>query len=675
MMQTLRRVDASLGSIFEDGAKIMFSIFLAAALLACIRYERVAVRHPYSLDYGEAPLVDQAMRLAAGQNIYRTDLSTPPYTISNYPPVYVSLVAVGVRLFGPAGAFIFGRTISVLSAWAAAIFLMLIVYSQTRDHIAALGGGLIFLAFPFVVAWSPLLRIDMLALALSLGGMCLLAVASAEGKRLTPWRLVGVALLLTAAIYTRQSYGLAAPLASFVWLLARDWRQALRLALLVGGLGLTLFLILNTLTRGGFFFNIVTANVNEFKMEQLEYYATRLREIVPILLCVGGASFFLIPRWNPLWTLSAPYLVGAALSAATIGKIGSNVNYLLELSAALSLAAGAALAWSRAHLSWHTLRAAVLILLALGVGNLLHAMFQDYIWDLLDRRAARTELFRLESLVQKTEGAILADEYMGMLTLQGRPLHLQPFEVTQLARAGKWDQTPLLESIKNREFAVILLFDRPWVQERWTPEMLDAITEAYILADSLAENLVYKPYVRVVTKTNVEICPGTSWRLPTDGSLGVQWKDHIVDFFGQGKEGSIPVYAVADGFLTRETDWVDAVAILHEDPLRPGSRVWSVYAGMAAANGKDSFIVEDFPAGSRGFPVKSGQLLGYQGSWSGTPLWPTWVHTFFAVTKATQSEIFPKNITLPNILDPVPYLGLSLEAGNENPQPLKCKGP
>jgi hypothetical protein len=667
MMQKLRRLDASLGLILEDGAKIMFFIFSAVALLVYLRYQLLAIPHPYSLDYGEAPLVDQAMRLANGQNIYRADVSSPPYTISNYPPVYVSLVAIGVKLFGPVEAFSFGRTLSALSSWAAVLFLMLIVYSQTRDRIAALSAGAIFLAFPYVVVWSPLLRIDMLALGLSLAGLCLLLRAP-----VTPRRLVGVALLLTAAIYTRQSYGLAAPLAAFVWLMTRDWRQGLRLALLVGGIGLILFLLFNILTRGGFFFNIVTANVNEFKMEQLEYHWEQLRKAALLLLCVGGASLFLIPRWNPLWALTTPYLVGAALSAATIGKIGSNVNYLLELCAALSLAAGAVLAWSRADLSWHGLRAAVLILLALGVVNLAHATLQDYIWDLRERRAARPGLYELETLVAKTEGLILADEYMGMLTLHGRPLYIQPFEVTQLAKAGKWDQTPLLESIKRREFAVIIVLDRAWSKERWTPEMLDAITGSYLLVDRKADNLVYKPYERTITKS-VEACPGAPWGLPSDGSLGIQSLDSEIDFFGQGKEGSIPVYAVADGSLTRLRDWVDIVAVLHEDPLRAGRKVWAIYGGMAAANGKDSLIVEDFPAGSRNIPVKSGQLLGYQGSWSGTPLWPTWVHTFFAVTNATQNDTFPKTIVMANILDPAPYLGLLVKSGNENPQPLKCK--
>ena len=671
-MQTLRRYDALLGVILEDGARILFFIFSAAALLVCIKYQLSAISHPYSLDYGEAPLVDQAMRLASGQNIYRADLSKPPYTISNYPPVYVSVVAVGVKLFGPAGAFTFGRMVSAFSAWAAGILLMLIVYSQTRDRIAAFSAGVMLLAFPFVVYWSPLLRIDMLALALSLGGLALLTGATAEGKPITLRQLVAVALFLTAAIFTRQSYGLAAPFAAFVWLMARDWRKGLMLALLVGGMGAILFLLLNTLTGGGFFFNIVTANVNEFKMDILRYNAEQVLKAALIPLCLAAFSFILIPRWNPLWTLAAPYLIGATISAATIGKIGSNVNYLLELCAALSLASAAVLAWSRAHLSFHTLRAAVLILFALGLGNLIHTMFQDYLWDLHDRRAARTELFQLKSLVAQTEGAILADEYMGMLTLHGRPLFIQPFEVTQLARAGKWDQTALLESIRNREFALIILLDREWSRERWTPEMLEAITQSYILVDNVAENLVYTPYERTVS-ASVEACPGGPWRLPSDGSLGVQWVDSAIEFFGQGKEGSVPVYAVADGSLTRLSDWVDAVAILHEDPLRPGSKVWAVYAGMAAADGTQSLIAPDFPAGSTSIPVKSGQLLGYQGSWSGTPLWPTWVHTFFATEKASQGKIFPQKFVPTNILDPAPYLGLNIDRGNKNPQPLKCE--
>ena len=671
MMQLVRRGDASFGLILDDGAKIMFFMFSAVALLICLSYQFLAVPHPYSLDYGEAPLVDHAMHLASGENIYRTDLSRPPYTISNYPPLYIALLAIGVKLFGAAGSFYFGRIISVLCTWAAGIFLVLIVYGSTRDRVAALSAGLVFLAFPFVVFWSPLLRVDMLALALSLGGLCLLIWRPVSTRG-----LIGVALLLVAAIYTRQSYGLAAPSAAFVWLLVRDWRQALKFALLVGGIGAVLFLILNAVTQGGFFFNIVTANVNEFKMDLLKYNWDQLRKAALIPLYIAGLSFILIPRWNPLWALAAPYLFGATLSAVTIGKIGSNVNYLLELCAAVGLAAGTVVAWSRAHLPFYSLRAVLLVLLALGVGRMLRTTLQDFTGDLRERRAATNELSQLEAFVAETPGPILADEYMGMLTLQGRPLVIQPFEVTQLALAGKWDQNLLLNQIKEKEFASIILFDRPWLNERWTPEMLAAINKSYRLSDIVADNKIYTATQRKVT-TDIIACSTAVWRLPSDGTVGVQWRQGGLDFLGKGNKGKLPVYAVADGSLTRRDDWVDAVAILHTDPIHPTEEVWSYYSDMRAENGTDSFVLKDFPLGISGVPVKAGQLLGYQGTWSGKPFWPTWVHVKFVIWKASNGDVIPKEFALRDMLDPVPYLNLDIDpqTKNTNIQSLKCRQP
>ena len=76
---------------------------------------------------------------------------------------------------------------------------------------------------------------------------------------------IAAAILLTASIFTKQSFALAAPLAAFVWLLYdRPRRKAFELAAWVGGLSLGLFLLFTLLTGGGFFTNIVTANVNPF---------------------------------------------------------------------------------------------------------------------------------------------------------------------------------------------------------------------------------------------------------------------------------------------------------------------------------------------------------------------------------------------------------------------------
>jgi len=456
------------------------------------------------------------------------------------------------------------------------------------------------------------------------------------------------------------------------------------------------------LTRGGFFHNIVTANVNEFDIERVQRHWRDLWGVASILLIIGGASLFLAPRRVKIWSLLIPYLIGACLSAVTIGKIGSNANYLLELSAALTLAAGALLAWCRER-PW--LRALMLILLMLQAGQLMKATLNGPVEGMKWRVQPGKELDDLEWIVQTADDPVLADEFMGMLTLQNRPLYIQPFEVTQLANAGLWDQTDLLAGIRDQEFSLILIhhfMGHPVYKERWTPEMMAAITENYAATDSLAQTVIFRPRDAENEPAGLEGCPGAPWRLPTRGDMGVWWLTCQFGIMGEGYENTVPVYAVADGLLLRRSDWDGAVAIQHDDPLRPGEKVWSFYGDMAAGEDGESFVVADFPPGSEGVPVEAGQLLGYQGAWGGVPGRPMWTHLHFAVVSVLEDGSFPSKIVglatedefssdnVPLIpeeetpsrdaeiefaLDPSPYLGTirSQVMGVPTWLPLRCQ--
>jgi len=460
----------------------------ARAVLMFVQHDWIAVRFPYPLDYGEGPLLDQTVRLGHFENIYRVDLTVPPYTVANYPPLFLLAQVPWLWAFGP--AFWYGRAISTLSILAAALFIGLTLHALTRDWLAAAMGGLTLLAFPYILHWSAFNRVDSLALGLSCAG--LLVIARWPDRR---GGLVGSALLLTAAIYTRQSMGLAAPLAAFVWLLrTQPPRRAFAFAALVGGASLLLLLALNALTRGGFFFNIVTANVNPFEWDEV---TRRKDEIVEhmLYLLIGSGLFLAGAVWARLvsWWLIAPYLAGAAAAALTIGKAGSNVNYLLELMAAFSLVAGALIAWTA---KWRWLRALVLLLLAAQLATLTAWSREEYYPRVLGKVAQKTGLARLAQLVQAADGPVLADEYMGLVPLAGRRLYFQPFEYKQLAEAGLWDDNRLAQAIDRQEFPLLLLYEPPdWdsFDSRWSGPLRRAINRRYTRGEVWAYTVVYRP--------------------------------------------------------------------------------------------------------------------------------------------------------------------------------------
>lgn len=479
-------------------ADIVLLVLLAYALFQFFAFGYQVISYPYQVDYGEGPLLSQVGRLAQIENIYTSDLSHAPYTITNYPPVYMLLQIPFNGLFGP--AFWYGRLISLVGMLAAALFLGLVLYNLTQDPLAALSGGLLLLAIPYARAWAPLFRIDSLALGLSWAALYLLVRGKGERRN-----LLWVAILLTAAIYTRQSYGLAAPLAAFAWLLSRQPRQrALTLAAYVGGLGLGLFILLNILTGGGFYFNIVTANINKFQLPTLLNYLRRLLADLPVLLTLGAV--FLLAGWSRMrgWRLAAPYLLGAAVSALTIGKIGSNVNYLLELSAALCLAAGLVFAWLRqkggtadskaSKTSWQLAAAGLAAILAVQVfwaaNN--QSGYEQY---LRQKTSLHTQNEVLLGLIEQSTGPVLTGEHIGLLALTGRPIYYQPFEMKQLSDSGVWDQSPFLAELESGKYSLILMY-RPVGnnvhERRWTPEMLALIATHYRYVNNFDQTVVYE---------------------------------------------------------------------------------------------------------------------------------------------------------------------------------------
>lgn len=471
------------------GAALLVLLFtLGQALRLFAEHVPLALDMPYTLNYGEGPLLDQAVRLARGENIYRASLAMPPYTITNYPPLYVLAQVPFVQYFG--AAFWYGRLISIISAIAAALFLGLTVHTVTRSKLAGLAAGLTLPTIPYIFFWSSLVRIDCLALALSMAGLWII----------TRWYrsnfgLLAAVLLLTAAVYTRQTYLLAAPLGAFVYVWAQRERfRALLFAVTFGSVVLGIFAVLLVATRGGIFTHVITANVNDLNPDLITHYVNEL--VANFLIFLGAGALYLVVGLfigRPGYWMILPYTLGALVTAFTISKVGSDVNYLFELSAAFCFVAGGVIAFTRRVFP---LQAAALVALALAVSMATSVSVTQYQPELKQRAAQRPELDRLVEVIRATDAPILADEQMGLLVLQDKPILFQPFEMSQLALAGLWNEQPFLDALQRGDYPVVLLyqpFRNPELRfERWTPEMLRILNNSFRPDFQSAETTVYR---------------------------------------------------------------------------------------------------------------------------------------------------------------------------------------
>jgi peptidoglycan LD-endopeptidase LytH len=181
-------------------------------------------------------------------------------------------------------------------------------------------------------------------------------------------------------------------------------------------------------------------------------------------------------------------------------------------------------------------------------------------------------------------------------------------------------------------------------------------------------------------RTELVGCNQAPFLFPTRGYIGYLWdvsfrplhRHQGVDVFAGTDPGVTPVYAVADGYLTRQDDWKSSLIIrIPSDPLHPGRQIWVYYTHMANPGGTTT-ILSTFPPGTKEVVVRAGTLLGYQGNYSGDPDNPVGVHLHISIVKDDGTGHYRNELRINNTYDPSPYFGLELNANHFPSLPIHC---
>jgi hypothetical protein len=543
-------------------AAVFHALWLAALVLAfaapawaMLREARVFWQHARAciaylgqMDYGESPLLAQAVQWLHGQQIYHDD-SAPPFTVGNYTPVFTWVTAAVVALWtGVAmGA---GRAVSAAASVGTAVAIaactweaaglpllwprrgaapagVLRVPALPRLLVAAFAGGL-YLSARYVWTWGVYGRVDSLALFFSMWGVWwVLHFALRPG----PARLWVAALLFTCAVYTRQDVVEGAA-ASLLGLALHDWRRALRLLGWLMGFGLLAAAALMAISHGQFFVHVFLYNENRFFWATVRWawlgWLQGNGGAVLLRLALAGAAVWLLTGGQAIPGL----LLGlTVLTSLTVGKIGSSINYFLPLIAACcwcvgllglraaglcaagwppvkwvglavpalfaAWATGATPAWAR---PWAEAVPAYGHLLARAESRsqtLAHTLTTRG-WGWTPTAQPGPEWRALIRRVAETPGPVVSED-MSFVVLAGKPLAFQPFELTQAAADGHWNADLFVSRLRQGYYPLVLLpvnvFDRRAGLDlsRWSRAMYDAVREAYVPAGRLAGQWLYVP--------------------------------------------------------------------------------------------------------------------------------------------------------------------------------------
>ncbi|MFN0072448.1 MAG: hypothetical protein ACKVVP_13270 [Chloroflexota bacterium] len=466
------------------------------AMLALIQLSRaiVAIMSPIEAMYGEAIIHDQAARLLRGEPLYQP-LTSPPYAVAAYTPVYYYLAAALQAVWG--AGFGPGRMASFLAGLLVVALVSRLTLQRTGDPAASFFAGLAFLGLglPGPNPWFGLYKEDVLGVLFSLAAVACLS----DGMSQRRCMLAG--LLAALAILTKQTH-LATMAMVGLWLFRQDRTggtiYGAIVSILVLGVGVAF-----ELATGAYLANTIFANVNPFQIAALvaNLQTLGVYQGVPIVIV---AIYIFRGTWNRWDSLLTWFWIGSALQLIGLAKVGSNHNYWMELAAA-SAVLGTAGIWAALRhfgqceprvLSDRAVAGRLLVLAALPViiGSVGLMRFGLAVPE-------SPELPQLIDVVRSEPLDVLAVP-LDVLALSNRPILLEPYLYSILEREGRWDSGPLVERIMRGEIGLVIV-DRPLEfagphyhgYPHWPDSVLHALRTTMTLDSVLGDHYVYRPAV------------------------------------------------------------------------------------------------------------------------------------------------------------------------------------
>ena len=433
----------------------------AAAALLVLAHLALMFWARHEFTQVESVVANHSSGWALGRGIY-FPLQDYPYTVSPYMPLFYFLQGSVYRLGW--GIFHAGRLLSFVALVGVFLISRHLLRLHLADRYSVWAGTLLVASSTTLLSWGTVGQVDMVGVCASLAGVYFYSRFQIAGHSGRTRDLFWAGSCFVAALLTKQTM-IAAPAAVILLLAFESPRRAVWFAGLTGGVVAGLALLANHLTGGGFFTNTLWANLNPFSWFKVWQHAEYLALAGGCLIVIVVAGLREAWRRAGRQTIH-PFHVYLAMTflvlAVTAPKVGSDLNYQVEITIAMGLCA----AWTldrcdffarclKGDRGWIPLLQLPLVLyLVVNLG----ASANLLLGRLGAEMVRRAEYAALRPYLEASQGAVLSVQ-LDPLIQAGRRIEVEPLIYTLLVEAGRIQRERVQQDLETERFGLVILYE------------------------------------------------------------------------------------------------------------------------------------------------------------------------------------------------------------------------
>jgi len=466
----------------------VIGLIFVVIVLFNLRHHILCIKFPYNLEYREGVVAYWVKNFVNGQSLYPEIQQNPPYVHNPYTPLYYVVTGLTQKLMKTKSIFLAGRLLSFLCLVATSMLIFGIVkmYGTTISGLLSAG---IFFCSPVVTNYGCLEIVDMMALCFCLAGIY-------YGLKKTNRSMIFSGIFCACSILTKPVFVIPGLSMLFSNFFDKNVRRKLFpfafLVTLFAVFSILFFKYRNNLFQHLLLFNMLPLNFSHFLnvFSQVGVRHTFIFSSIPLLAGI------IKDRKNPLYW----YCIFIPLTLLFSAKIGSESNYFLEIIALSSIAAGIIFSHVEAkQIIAVACLGQLFLFLPFKPAPVFTKTYGQEIPGAISSEPDKT-LMEVDEIISSelmgTSDPVLAED-TGWLVYADKTVYLEPYQFSLLAKYGRWDDTTIVEMIKEKQFNLIIINAETYEKtgEKFTKNMLDAMKFSYAIRRIIGNTYILEPVI------------------------------------------------------------------------------------------------------------------------------------------------------------------------------------